>query len=412
MKVTGVITEYNPFHNGHQLHIENAKKLTNADYLIVVMSGSFVQRGEPAIMDKYLRTKTALEAGADLVIELPAPFSCASAKYFAGASVAILDKLRVVDSVVFGSECGDINKLKGIAEILANEPVHFKNELNEAIKSGLPYPAAMSKAVSSLTFCNITDILSEPNNMLGIEYIKALLKRGSGIKPITYLRSGSYNDTHLAEEYPSATAIRKELFSSSSDILPELINNYVPAYSEKIMTENYNKCFPVSIDDFSQQLIYRLLLLENTALTTFADVSKDLDNRIRKSFKDYALCSDIIDCVKTKAFTRARISRCLMHILLDITASDMAEYKENDFISYARILGFRKEASPLLSEIKKKSSIPLITKLTGYEKELDALNASILTKEIFASNLYQAAVSHKFKKTPPANEFTRGVIIL
>lgn len=412
MKVTGVITEYNPFHNGHQLHMENAKKLTSADYLIVVMSGSFVQRGEPAIMDKYLRTQTALEAGADLVIELPAPFSCASAEYFAGASIAILDKLQVVDSVVFGSECGDVEQLKSIAEILANEPDNFKNELNDAIKSGLPYPAAMSKAISSLTTDDATDILSEPNNMLGIEYIKALIKRGSDITPITYSRSGSYNDTSLSEEYPSATAIRKELFNSGSDILPELIKNYVPAYSEKIMTENYNKCFPISIDDFSQQLIYRLLMLGDTNLSEFADVSEDLENRIRKSFNEHALCSDIIDSVKTKAFTRARISRCLMHILLDITNSDMANYKNNDFISYARILGFRKEATPLLSEIKKNSLIPLISKLAGYEKELDELNASILAKEVFASHLYQAAVLHKFKKTPPANEFTRGVIIL
>ncbi len=412
MKVTGIITEYNPFHNGHQLHMENAKKLTGADYIIVVMSGSFVQRGEPAIMDKYLRAHTALEAGADLVIELPAPFSCASAEFFAGASVAILDKLGVVDSIVFGSECGDIDKLISIAKLLADEPNNFKDALNDAIKAGLPYPAAMSRAINSCHISNSDDILSEPNNLLGIEYIKALLKRGSGIEPVTYSRIGGYNDTTLSQSFPSATAIRKELFALGSDTLPELIKEYVPAYSEKIISNNYNKCFPISIDDFSQQFIYRMLMLESNDLSEFADVSKDIASRIRKSFCEYSLCSEIIDSVKTKAFTRARISRCLMHILLDIAASDMTNYKNNDYISYARILGFRKEAAPLLSELKRNSSIPLISKLANYKKELNELNASILEKELFASNLYQAAVAHKFKKTPPAKEFTRGMIIL
>lgn len=412
MKVTGIITEYNPFHNGHQLHIENAKKLTAADYIIAVMSGSFVQRGEPAIMDKYLRTRTALAAGADLVIELPAPFSCASAEYFAGASTAILDKLGVVDAIVFGSECGDIEALKSIAEILANEPEFFKKEFSKASKNGLAYPAAISKAVMSLNIHNIADILSEPNNMLGIEYIKALSKRSSNIHPVTYPRKGSYSAVTLTEEYPSATAIRKELFGSCSNSLPELIKSCIPACSERIMSESYSRCFPISIDDFSQQLIYRLYMLKDTDLSVFADVSKDLENRIKKSFSEHWLCSDIIDSVKTKAFTRARISRCLMHILLGITSSDMTAYKANDFISYARILGFRKEAAPLLSAIKKSSSIPLISRLAGYEKKLDRLNASILEKELFASSLYQSAASHKFKSTSTVNEFTRGVIIL
>ena len=464
MKVAGLITEYNPFHNGHLIHIEEAKRLTKADCLVVVMSGSFVQRGEPAVMDKYLRTKIALMAGADLVIELPAPFSCGSAEYFAGAGVAILDKLGVVDSLVFGSECGDIKALTAIAKVLAGEPQEFKVLIAEALKCGMPYPAAVSKAVSKyINTCasstdvlgqfdahiadnnndfpnlnsyyehndyinHIDNILAEPNNMLGIEYIKALIKRGSNIKPVTYKRCGSYNDTSLSAKYPSASALRAMLFENSDiNTLADILKSIVPPYAAEIMLENYNRTFPVSIDDFSNQLTYLLLSKTKEDLTVFSDVSGDIESRIKKAAKTAATCSGIIDVAKTKAFTRARISRCLMHILLDIKAADMDNYKlNNDFISYARILGFRKDSSALLSAIKKQSSIPLITRLAGYENILSSTDSKILATEIFASDIFQAAVSYKYReqlssaeckdndenKTPPANEFTRGLVII
>ena len=439
------------------------------------MSGSFVQRGEPAVMDKYLRTKIALMAGADLVIELPAPFSCGSAEYFAGAGVAILDKLGVVDSLVFGSECGDVDALTAIAKVLADEPQEFKVLIAEALKCGMPYPAAVSKAVSKYinTCANSTDvlgqfdahiaynnndfpnlnsyyehndyinhidnILAEPNNMLGIEYIKALIKRGSNIKPVTYKRNGSYNDTALSCEYPSASALRAALFNRPDiDTLAELLKSTVPPYAAEIMLENYNRTFPVSIDDFSNQLTYLLLSKTEEDLTVFSDVSRDIESRIKKSAKTAATCSGIIDAAKTKAFTRTRISRCLMHILLNIKAADMDNYKHNnDFISYARILGFRKDSSALLSAIKKQASIPLITKLAGYEDILNDADIKILGTEIFASDIFQAAVLYRQEKVspavkadgtdnagsadnadnrenkmPPANEFTRGVIII
>ena len=416
MKITGVITEYNPFHNGHKLHIENTRKLTNADYIIAVMSGSFVQRGEPAVIDKYIRTEAALKAGVDLVVELPAPFSCASAEYFAGASIALLDKLGIIDNIVFGSECGEINALKEIARILADEPDIFKQNMNAFLRSGIPYPLAMSKAYFSCksTVSDIItdspDYMSSPNNMLGIEYIKALIKRNSKITPLTYPRTGSYNDTTLENDYPSASAIRSALSNAyASETLPEKLNNHIPDFALKLMNDNYKKSFPIYIDDFSLPLSY--LLLSSTDLTGYSDVSADIENRIKKASGICFSCSEIIDSVKTKAFTRARISRCLMHILLDIKSSDMAIYKNNDYISYARILGFKQSSKPLLSEIKKHSSIPLITKLAGYEKEIDELNASILRKEIFASDLYQAAASNKYR-TAPKNEFTEGVIII
>ncbi len=413
MTVAGVITEYNPFHAGHELHIKNSRKLTGADYLIVIMSGSFVQRGEPAVMDKYLRTEIALRAGADLVIELPAPFSCASAQYFAYSSIALLDKLHTADFLVFGSECGDADKLSKAASYFMNEPASFKSRLNEAVKNGLSYPAAVNKAFSDEeSMSDISDLILSPNNMLGIEYIKALLSRCSDIRPVTYKRSGDYNSTSLSAGFPSASAIRIELFNSqNSKRFPDVLLDAIPEYAEDIMVKNYNKSYPVSIDDFSLQLTYRILSLGKNELNCFSDVSSDMGRRIVRAASEYFSCSEIIDSVKTKAFTRARISRALMHILLNIKDSEMEAYKKRDYLSYARILGFRKEASPLLNELKKNSEIPLISKLAGYNTRLDKNDTDILDKEIFASTLYHSAVSYKYK-TPPVNEFTKGVIII
>lgn len=246
MKVTGIIAEYNPFHNGHKYHIEKAKELTGADYVIVVMSGNFTQRGIPAFTDKYTRTRMALSCGADLVLELPLYYAAGSAEYFATGAVSLLDRLGVVDSLCFGSECGNIDALMHVASVLYNEPDSYKKLLQDALKSGQNYPAARHNAllqylsmqpserdavngnaidcdtVACAAITDVTDyeqILSSPNNILGIEYCKALLKLNSSITPYTIRREGGgYNDDTLSAVNSSALAIRTAL--SSKDNLP------------------------------------------------------------------------------------------------------------------------------------------------------------------------------------------------
>lgn len=417
MNITGIITEYNPFHNGHKLHIEKAREITGADYIVAVMSGNFVQRGEPAIMDKYLRTEIALREGVDLVIELPVPFSCASAEYFAGASISILNGLGCINNLVFGSECGTIPPLNEAADILLSESGDFKEALLDALKNGLSYPLAISHAAKFTGSSEISQILSQPNNLLGIEYIKAIKNIGSDITPYTFSRIGNYNSEVLSENYSSASAIRLAInnvlntqadnYSIADDILKNL-----PEHAAKIMFEQYNKSFPICADDFTAQLFYKLLSETDKSFTMYADISSDIENRIKKALKNSYSFSSLTDEAKTKAFTRARISRGLVHILLNITEENMQSYKADDFATYARILGFRKESAPLLTEIKKNSAITLITKLAGFENILNAKDADILRKEIYASDLYEATVSNKYKRMPQANEFTRGVIII
>lgn len=219
MRVNGIIAEYNPFHNGHGYHIDAAKKQNNADYTIIAMSGNFMQRGEPALIDKYKRAEMALLNGADLVLELPAFYSASSAEFFARGGVTLLDKLGVVDSLCFGSECGDVDVLRRIAEILADEPEKYVSSLRRYIKDGLSYPTARTNALLEYdpTLSNFHDVLSSPNNILGMEYIKTLILRKSSIQPVTTKRIGSsYHDLRLGINQSSAKAIVQVLYNNRS----------------------------------------------------------------------------------------------------------------------------------------------------------------------------------------------------
>lgn len=409
MNVTGLITEYNPFHNGHLYHLEQAKQLTDSDYIIVVMSGDFVQRGAPALYDKHIRTAMALKAGADLVIELPAAFSSGSAEDFASAAIAVLDKLGVVNSVCFGSECGDIKNISRIADILLGEPPEYTQLLQMLLKEGLSFPAARARALSAVSVNDndISALLSNPNNILGVEYLKALKKRGSSIEPVTLLRSGNnYHDNNLSDVFSSATAIRRQLSATGNlkDIAP-----YVPGHVLSL-AENAH---PLEADDFSLLLNYRILSIaqDGASFDEYADVSSDLSKRIESFTTEYCSFSERINQLKTKQYTYTRISRALLHILLNIRTEDMLFYRKNDYISYARVLGFCKSSSALLKEIKNKSSIPLITKLADAADILipDALR--LLSADIYASHIYQAVLQQKYS-IAPGNEFKKQLIIL
>lgn len=402
MKIVGLITEYNPFHNGHKYHIEKAKAISGADYCIAVMSGDFVQRGAPAFLPKHLRASMALDGGCDMVLELPVCYAAGSAEYFANGAVSILDNLGCVDSICFGSECGDYDSLEKIAQVLADEPSEFKNLLQNYLKEGLNYPSARQKALENYFHDEkINAVIKEPNNILGIEYIKAMILRNSLMKGYTITRAGaSYHDIELSHQYSSASAIRNIFSDTEPDF--DLLQNAVSDYSIHILKSQYGVRYPVVSDDFSLLLRYKLMSETKESLTFYLDITPDLANRIINLRNEYLSLSQFTDLLKTKELTYSRISRCLMHILLNI--KDCTQIT----VTYARVLGFRKESSNLFTIMKNSSQIPIITKLTS----LDSLNQNqlnMLRRDMFASDLYESIISDKFKK-PFINELTKQII--
>lgn len=416
MKTVGLITEYNPFHNGHQFHIEKAKELTGADYVIVVMSGNYVQRGTPAIMPKSIRTECALLSGADLVIELPVCYSTGSAEYFAAGAVSLLNQLGCIDSICFGSECGEITPLKYIADIVSREPVEYQNLLKKYLKSGDSFPKARQKALCEYMSGHIHDypdfhswdfgeILKSPNNILGIEYLKSLDRMQSDITPYTIQRIGSgYHDTHLENEFSSASAIRREIDSL------ELIERYIPEDSFRILKREWNKTFPVHSNDLS--LVLKTTLLHETpeSLTEYMDVSQELANRICNHLNDFQNFEQFCDLLKTKELTRSRISRALLHIILRIRKEDVSLFQKEGITFYIKVLGFRRDKTELLNKIKITSKLPLITKYS-HKRSINSYGKTMLESDIIASNIYYSIVTDKFS-APFKNELTRQITMI
>jgi len=410
MKTAAVIAEYNPFHNGHLYQLQSIREEYSADYIVVVMSGNFMQRGIPAIVDKYDRCRMALENGADLVLELPVYFSLGSAEYFACGAVSLLDKLGIVDLLHFGSECGSLNALAACAATLSNETEAYKKALHTALKEGKPFPAARAAAMNTTD----TDILSTPNNILGIEYIKALLARNSSITPVTICRNGSaYNASVLENEtFASANAIRRLLqnMQASTQQLSQL-RDFVPDSVYKYLQSVCEKPRPfVFINDFSQLLHYKLLQeLQATSkgLAMYYDVTQPLANTFCKKLQHFATFSQYaLDC-KSKNITYSRISRCLMHILLDMKQETIDALKASDYCQYARLLGFNTQGYNLLKHIKANASIPIISNLPRALKSLDGISLASLKADIYASDIYHSV---KSAHTAFPTEVTRKII--
>lgn len=394
MKIVGLIAEYNPFHKGHQYHIEETKRLTGADAVVVIMSGNFVQRGEPAIMPKRLRAESALKAGASLVIELPVCYATGSAEQFAYGAISILQKLGCIDALCFGSECGSIEQLLEIADILSNESEEFKTALQQQLKTGLPFPLARQRALEQLyPERAFGELLGQPNNILGIEYLKALKRLNSSIRPVTLKRQDSaYHDTVLRDTFSSASAIRASITKGALDTLKD----QVPTFTYETIKEPFGKRYPIYANDFSMLLKYRLLNETKTSLSQYADISEELANRIYKHRNEYMNYEQFCELLKTKEVTYTRISRALLHIILNIKKTDYTE------IPYAHVLGFRKDCTNVMSEIKMTSSIPLVSKLTTFSH-------SLLTLDIYASNIYESVVTDKYK-TSFSNEYEHPVV--
>lgn len=411
LKVNGIIAEYNPFHNGHLFQLQNAKNRSDADYTVIVMSGNFMQRGTPALLNKFHRAEMALKSGADLVLELPALYSVSSAEYFAMGGVSLLDKLGVVSHLCFGSESGDINALNRLADILVEESDEFTAALKQGLRQGLSYPSARTAALTKLypDLRDCRDVLALSNNILGIEYLKALKRRNSSMTPITTRRSSSnYGDRLMGTHQSSALALRHAIYDEC-DILS--LASQMPDSSFEILEKALASTGAMRLNDFSQILHYKLLMEADKGYTEYLDVSADLSDRIINHLDKFTSFKDFCDLLKTKDMTYTRISRSLMHILLDIRTEDMDAARHADYIGYARVLGFRKEAEPLLSAIKKNASIPLVTKLADADKVLEETALQALIKELRMNSVYESTAALKSKQAM-INEYRSPLVIV
>ena len=431
MNITGIIAEYNPFHGGHCFHIEEAKKKTNADYCIVVMSGDFVQRGEPAVFDKYLRTKMALMGGADLVIELPSVFAVSSAEDFAACGVNLLSRLGAVTHLCFGSEDGNLEGIQAAAKILSDESPDFSARLREGLKLGLSWPQARNHALIRMAGTvpdfplqpeSLDRLLGSPNNLLGIEYCKAIIRSSSTIRPVTIQRKGQgYHDKTLESGQASASAIRKSLLASQPEKKarshedcvswepPISLSSHIPPHILPL----YSQGRILGPEDCAGLLNYRLLSLfhKGEDLTAFSDVSKELADRLTGQLLQYEGWEGRIRQLKTKQYTYTRISRSLTHILLEITDAQVLKAKELGYSPYARILGFKKEAGSLLSLLKKQSEIPLITKTANASQILTEEAMTLFKQDLFASHVRQSMEAAKYGQTG-RNEFNQPICII
>lgn len=411
MKVNGIVAEYNPFHNGHAYQMQHAKEATGADYTIIVMSGNFMQRGAPALLDKFTRAKMALNNGADLVLELPTCYAASSAEFFAKGSVGLLDKLGVVTNLCFGSECGNIDTLSRIAEIFYTEPEPYAESLRCNLKKGMSFPIARTWALLQYapSLSDDKDVLSSPNNILGIEYLKALMSRESRITPFTTTRVGAdYHDKRLGTNQCSAIAIRQSVAAGHD--LSYLVSQ-MPLNAYELLCISLVQQKPLFADDLSSALQYKLLTEYSSGYDQYQDISSDLSDRIRNLLPSFTGYTSFCDLLKSKDMTYTRISRCLLHILLNMTKEEFESCKALDYIPYARVLGFRRDAAPLLTEIKKNSSIPLVTSLADARQSLSDEALRMLDQDILRNQIYLGNLALKNQKEM-VSEYRTPIVIV
>jgi len=409
MKVAGIIAEYNPFHNGHQYHMEKTRELTGTDYCVVVMSGDYVQRGTPAIYHKYLRAKTALLSGADLVLEMPVFGSVASAEDFAACGVSTLQKTGIVDVLSFGSECGNMDSLEKQAELYEEENEEISALIKEGLKSGLSWPSARDRAFR-IYYENDPDKLpflsSAPNDILGCEYVKALKKSGSRMVPVTVARTDpGYHSKEKAGSFASATAARRAIMDKDLDFLVSVLpESFFSCLKEEA-------CPPVTFDDFSLLLNEKILTAKPETIAAAAGMPADLAAKLYRERMQFLSASDHVTASKDRQYTYARVNRCLLNLVLGITKEEEACFKSFDSAPWIRILGFRRDAAPLLSAMKQTAQVPVLTKVSDAKEHLSEPAAELFHKHLQAAEIYRMVSELKSGRTMK-NEFTRGILIV
>lgn len=399
MNITGIITEYNPFHNGHKFHLEESKKQTKSDGTICIMSGNFVQRGGPAIIDKWKRTEMALSNGVDLIIELPTFYAVSSAEFFAKGAVSILNSLNIVNNLFFGSEIGDAKALSEIAKVLVSEDKRFQNILKENLSLGLTFAKAREKSlIEYLNNSEINNIITSSNNILGIEYIKAILKLNSSINPVALKREGSnYNDKSLSQTFSSATSIR-EVLKNTSNI--EDLKNIIPLESYEVFSKLQEQDYRFTFEEEMFKYIKYKIQTNCVNFNNLYEVTEGLDNKIIKEISSSNSLHEFILKIKSKRYTYSKISRILTHIYLGLDNDDFKDIANENNL-YVRVLGFNKTGREILSLIKANSSIPLITKVPRFT------NNPLLKFDLQATACYSLLND----KVNPFNDYLQSPII-
>ena len=413
-KVVGIIAEYNPFHNGHSYHIQNTKAQTGADFVVAVMTGNFTQRGNTSVINKWEKTKMALNGDADLVIELPTIYSVSSAENFANGAVKILNELGIVDTISFGMEADDVSTLNNIANVLVNEPPEYKAILEHELGKGNSFPKARENAL--MMYLNdikrYANVVKGSNNILAIEYLKALKKQKSSIVPFGVKREKVYyNSTKIIDEYASATGIRNLLLHNQL----EEVRKVVPAKSYSILLNNLRQgTYVLDIIAYNDEIIYKLRSMTVKQIANLPDVSEGLEYLIKDVSNKTNNLIELINGIKSKRYTQTRIQRILLYALLGITKKDMEMSKK--ITPYIRVLGCSEKGKILLSQINSKAKV--ITSLKKYEVsnknkrfcigKQKALNR-MLEIDKLATDIYTLG----YKKDSKAwLDYTKGLILL
>lgn len=396
MNILGLIVEYNPFHNGHLYHLNKSLEKTNATHSVAIMSGNFLQRGEPALFDKYTRAMAAVKNGVDLVIELPTLFACQSAETFAHGSITTLNSLNCINSICFGSEEGNIDTLYTISKVLVDECNEFKNFLKKYLDDGMLFPSARSLAlfdyINKHNLINISkdklfNILNSSNNILGLEYIKSILKLKSTIKPHTISRVvSSYNSEDITNTICSATAIRKSLKENNN---LSFINDVVPKETYEVLNDKILNNFYPMFDDNYYDVLNSIIIRDYNNLDRYFEVNEGIENKIYQNIFKSNNLYDLLLSIKSKRYTLTKIKRTLNNILLGITKEDISKVRNINTMPYIRVLAFNNKGREILKVIKKSSDIKIINKFSNISYSMDDdIFKTLIDCDIKATNMY------------------------
>ncbi len=404
-KVVGIIAEYNPFHNGHAYHIQNAKAQTKSDYVVAVMTGNFTQRGNTSVVDKWEKTRMALIGGVDLVIELPTIYSISSAENFANGAVKILKNIGIVDTISFGMEADDISTLNNVANVLYNEPPEYKSILEHELSKGNSFPKARENA--TMMYLNdikrYANVLKGSNNILAIEYLKALKKQKSNITPVGIKREKVYyNSTKIIDEYASATGIRSLLLRNQLDEVRRVVPSKV---FNLLLNDIRQGTYVLDITAFNNEIIYKLRSMSAKDIANLPDVNEGLENLIKEKANKTNNLIELINSIKSKRYTQTRIQRILLYALIGITKKDMEISKK--MIPYVRVLGCSENGKMLLSQINGRAKV--ITSFKKFEKaNKNKRIARMLEIDKLATDIYTLG----YKKNSVAGlDYTKGLIL-
>ncbi|WP_028611079.1 nucleotidyltransferase [Paenibacillus harenae] len=390
MRTVGLIVEYNPFHNGHLYHLQQSRKITEADAVVAVMSGHFLQRGEPALLDKWSRTRMALRGGCDLVIELPVAYATQAAEWFAYGAVSLLEATGVVDSFCFGTESGELQPLLQAAELTAHESPGFKALLKRELQSGISYPGAYSAAISAhlseqgyASAANFPFAL--PNHTLALHYLLALNRIGGKMRPYTIAREkAQYNQAEVTDsQIASATAIRKLLLEERE---LDAVRSFVPESTFRILQEEWaaGRC-PVSWEQFTNPLLHAIVTRSAPMLSELHEINEGLEHRILQTLPklDSLLFEKLLQTLKTKRYTRTKLQRALLAILLGHAKADFTAEKLASGIEYIRVLGFTDKGRQLLRRMRVSAKLPVLLSAARAPRPFAYLELDVQASSVF-----------------------------